>query len=224
MKSIIAKFTEKNLKIKIGAELEFYSSNNDFTGLEIKKEEGDGQYELITPVFDDIEEFIAYFLEAKQKLKGANFAAKPYSLQPGSALHINISLWDEEGNNLYAKAEEEESKLMLYSIAGLLHFLKEDLKIFVPDKEDYQRFIDEPHTPTTISWGANNRTVAVRVPTTDSINRRIEHRVPSPNADITQVVTAILKAILYGIENQILPPEKIYGNASSNIYNLERFI
>ena len=37
---------------------------------------------------------------------------------------------------------------------------------FAPHENSYARFTPRGQTPTTISWGANNRTVAVRLPDT----------------------------------------------------------
>ena len=70
--------------------------------------------------------------------------------------------------------------------------------------------------PSTVSWGGNNRTVALRViaPETSKSQTRIEHRVASAAANIYCVVNAILESALEGIKREQYPKiKRVYGNA-----------
>ena len=142
----------------------------------------------------------------------------------GNSLHIHISLLDKEGKNIFVKNGEEESKFMKYAIGGLLEKMPEYMQVFAPYENCYERLKKGKDAPSTVSWGGNNRTVALRLPaaTTEPENRRIEHRVAAADSDPYSVISAILEGISYGISNRILPKsEKIYGDASLKMYCLD---
>ncbi len=229
-------------QVYIGFELEFYLVNVTKSSLQpfltnflqkypmclIEEEKGTNQFEIKIKHTNDILNLITNTNEIKEYLLNeaslynmiADFSSKPFACEPGSSLHVNISLHDANGN-IYAKKGATESHYLLYSIGGLCKYMLEDLDIFLPEQKDFSRIVPKQNSPTTVSWGGNNRTVAIRVPTTDPINRRIEHRVPSANADPRKTVEAILFAIIDGINNQIQPPNKIYGDASLASYALK---
>ncbi len=74
--------------------------------------------------------------------------------------------------------------------------------------------------PTHISFGGNNRTVAIRMP--DSRPHRLEHRLSSPSIEPYIAIYAILKSILLGLDNPdiINKIPKTFGNAFDDQYNL----
>ena len=242
VKRILDNFNDKfNMKLCIGSELEFYFENfsdkkyrefmnmisNTLPNHLITKERGERQYEIIIPKTFDILFHIKNITIAKNIISTiaqecemvANFMAKPYENEPGNALHINISAFI-NGRNIFTKHNNQDSDYILYAIGGLCHNMKKDLKVFLPSKESYKRIIPKNNAPTTVSWGGNNRTVAIRIPTTESDNYRIEHRVSGSDADPEQVILKIIKAIFQGIEQKITPPKKIYGDASDQQYQL----
>lgn len=153
----------------------------------------------------------------------ADFAAKPLADQPGSGLHIHVHLADREGINIFYKDDKNISEALLFSLGGLLAWLPDTMPIFAPTPESYARFAAAgDHTPTTVSWGANNRTVALRLPDKPKDQKHIEHRVAGADADPFMVVAAILAAIHYGIKNQIEPGEQMYGDAGLEMYHLPK--
>ena len=162
------------------------------------------------------------------------FEAKPFDTLPGSGLHIHLSLLDGEGKSLYKrKSEDEESDIMLYSVGGLCNTMLKNFIYFAPNEESYKRFtsnynnIDNiedddinslsthNNAPVNVSWGGNNRTTAIRIPTSTlhEESRHIEFRVSGADADADLVVEKIIEGVYFGIKNKITPPEKIYGNA-----------
>lgn len=155
-----------------------------------------------------------------------NFESKPFEEFSGSALHVNISLHDTDGNNLLKKkvGDEEENGLVKKVIAGLCETMIESMIFFAPSKESYKRFqrnrnnenFPYDFAPVKVSWGGNNRTTAIRIPTCtfDQDSRHIEHRVPGADANPIMVTIIILFGIYYGIENELdLKYEKLFGNA-----------
>ncbi len=153
----------------------------------------------------------------------ADFSAKPSPDQPGSGLHIHVHLADSSGKNLYYKDDERISDELKYSIGGLLKWMPDSLAVFAPYAQSYNRFTAGGNTPVTVSWGANNRTVAVRLPDAAHDRKHIEHRVAGADADAGRVIAVILAAMHYGITHKNDPGAQIYGDAALPVYNLPKF-
>lgn len=221
-------------------ELEFYVADNlsEETILETlneicnncyaaEKERGDGQYEIATKTFDDVNEFVNHATNLR-KIIGthleADFSAKPKAQDYGSALHFHLHLADENGTNIFTRTESGEySPALLHTLGGLLETMLQNLKIFSPN--DTGRFVEhDKNSPTHISWGPNNRSCALRLPDKPLDNKHIEHRVSSADADIGQCVEAILQGTIHGLHNKIDPSAPIYGNAWDTQYGLKRII
>lgn len=156
----------------------------------------------------------------------ASFAARPDTRQPPSAMHIHVSLIGAGGENLFSKpsGHNEESDEMRHSIAGICEWMNASMVFFAPLESSYGRF-HNPHlsgsfrfanAPSTVSWGGNNRTVAVRIPTSTTLpeSRHLEHRVPCADADPELAIAAILAAIGHGIRQRLpLRIDKVWGDA-----------
>lgn len=229
---------EYGLKAIIGCELEFYLSDPkildkvDKKAMEIVPEKGPQQFELrfkcsdkIIDLLDLIEQTRSSIITISKESGGiAYFDAKPFHDQPGSAFHVHLNFLNSEGKNAFDKVKDRESDYLLHSIGGLLATVQESMPFFAPTKESHKRFIPCMETPTTISWGGNNRTTAIRIPPSNAGPRRIEHRVCGADVDFYAATGAILSGTYQGIKHQILPPQKIYGNAFDEQYGLERLI
>jgi glutamine synthetase len=150
----------------------------------------------------------------------ADFSAKPFADDFGSGLHIHIHLENSSGENLFYKDDLQMSDALMYSIGGLLAKMLDDMPIFAPHVGSSARFVAGNNVPLTVSWGANNRTTALRLPDSEKNKKRIEHRVAGADADVGDVVFSILAAIDFGIKNKIKPPAQIYGDASLEMYGL----
>ncbi|MCE3232350.1 MAG: glutamine synthetase [Rickettsiaceae bacterium] len=203
--------------------------------LDVKKEEGNGQYEVSFLHVKDPCSLADRILSVRQAVTDlalelgvkADFSAKPFVGDYGNSLHIHLSLLDNEGNNALQKNGEDESDMMLYAIGGLLANMPENMDVFAPYPACYERLKGGMDAPGTISWGGNNRTVALRLPSTstDPQNRRVEHRVAAADADPYLVIAAILGGVLYGVVNKVLPEsEKIYGDANLPVFGQKRIV
>lgn len=188
----------------------------------IEKERGKEQYEVSLFPERDVEKIIrdTDLLKkiicdiAKDYNLRADFSAKPLADDFGSGLHIHIHLENEHGKNLFFKNDDSISDELYYSLGGLLLWLADTMPFFAPRAESYKRFVAGKNAPLTVSWGANNRTVALRLPDSTHDNKRIEHRVSGADADTGQVVSVIFAAIHYGIKNKCKPSEQYYGDAT----------
>ena len=238
---------EHSLTPQVAGEIEFYLLGADEVGVEswqgeieaacaaagiglhrVEKERGDEQYEislLPTDAASAAANIIAIrhiITQAGRKCGlEANFATRPKEGQPCSGLHLHIHLADSSGKNVYFKRDEEISPLLNHSIGGLLAWLPASMPVFAPQAEDYVRFTKTGHTPTTISWGANNRTVAIRLPDKAADNKHIEHRVCASAAAPEAAIALMLAAIHDGLSNKIEPSSpQTYGDASLEMYHL----
>lgn len=136
----------------------------------------------------------------------ATFMAKVNEDLPGCGGHVHQSLWDKEGKNNLFYDEKDQLKMsgvMKNYIAGQLHCLPFILPMFAPTINSYKRLVEGAWAPTTLTWGVDNRTVALRVLSTSSKSCRLETRVPGADVNPYLVMAAALAAGLYGIKNKL---------------------
>jgi glutamine synthetase len=219
------------LKAVVASEIEFYLPQEPddafWRGLAVEKferEKGRGQWEVALPMGTP-EQAVERLQKIKAELqaKGADFSAKPFPDQPGSGLHVHVHL-EKNGQNVFYKKDAEISDALKWSIGGLLATLPENMSIFAPTPESRARYARDGQSPTTISWGANNRTCAIRLPDVGAPYRHIEHRVAGADADPEAVIAAVLRGIHYGLMHQCEPGPQIYGDASLEMYGLKKLI
>jgi glutamine synthetase len=85
--------------------------------------------------------------------------------------------------------------------------------VFAPHANSYDRLVPGAHAPTSICWGYENRTAAIRIPAGNPAARRIEHRVAGGDVNPYLMLAVILGAALTGIEDGLEAPSPVTGNA-----------
>ena len=137
----------------------------------------------------------------------ATFMAKPFAGHPGSGMHLHVSLYDQEGSNLFdgEGPAPAASAIMRHAIGGVLDTMAENTLIFAPNANSYRRFVPGAYVPLEPCWGYNHREVAVRIPVSGGENRRFEHRVAGADANPYLVVAAVLAGMLHGIDTAADP-------------------
>ncbi|MBM0126760.1 glutamine synthetase family protein [Pimelobacter simplex] len=135
-----------------------------------------------------------------------SFMAKP-TAGFGQGAHINLSL-QRDGVNQYF-AEDGPSELMRHSVGGLLATMAGATSIVMPQITSYRRLVDLTGPPTTISWGVNNKTAAVRAITGHPKYSRLEYRLPGADVNPYLTLAAVLAGVLAGIEGRIEPPAQV---------------
>lgn len=135
---------------------------------------------------------------------------------PGCSGHIHQSLADAKtGQNRFydEKAQHKMSAEFKSFVAGQLHCLPEILPFFAPTINSYKRLVDGYWAPTKVTWGVDNRTVALRVIPASSKSTRLETRVPGSDVNPYLGIAGALAAGLYGIERKLeLKHAPIQGN------------
>ncbi|MGB3586671.1 MAG: glutamine synthetase family protein [Tunicatimonas sp.] len=146
----------------------------------------------------------------------ATFMAKPNQQLPGCSGHIHQSLWDnDQQKNLFydESADESMSSLMQSYVAGQLHCLPHILPMFAPTINSYKRLVEGAWAPTTLTWGTDNRTTALRVLAGGKKSTRLETRVPGSDVNPYLALAAALASGLYGIRHELkLDQPKTTGN------------
>lgn len=145
----------------------------------------------------------------------ATFMAKISENLPGCGGHVHQSLWDKAvKKNLFhdEKDKHRMSAIMKSYIAGQLHCLPHLLPMYAPTINSYKRLVEGAWAPTTLTWGIDNRTVALRVLNGSAKSCRLETRVIGADVNPYLAMAAALASGLYGIKKKLkLQPESI-GN------------
>ena len=136
----------------------------------------------------------------------ATFMAKPMQEQPGSAMHLHVSVVDiESGHNLFVNEDSSESDQFYHALAGMQRYLVAAMPLMAPYVNSYRRQSNSEDSPTNLAWGMDNRTVGLRVPMGDAANRRIENRIPGADANPYLAMAATLAALWLGLQEQRRP-------------------
>jgi glutamine synthetase len=143
----------------------------------------------------------------------ASFMAKPYAEASGNGLHLHASLLDGQGRNIFDNDGPEGTDALRHAIAGVLAAMRGSTLVFAPHANSYARLVPHAHAPTGLCWAYENRTASVRVPVGAPKARRLEHRVAGGDVNPYLLMTAVLGAMLAGIEAAQDPPAPITGDA-----------
>ena len=136
----------------------------------------------------------------------ATFMAKPMQEQPGSAMHLHVSVVDiESERNLFVNEDSSESDQFYHALAGMQRYLVAAMPLMAPYVNSYRRQSNSEDSPTNLAWGMDNRTVGLRVPMGDAANRRIENRIPGADANPYLAMAATLAALWLGLQEQRRP-------------------
>ncbi|WP_353127771.1 glutamine synthetase family protein [Parapedobacter pyrenivorans] len=153
----------------------------------------------------------------------ASFMAKWNEQLPGCSGHVHQSLWDGEAKrNLFFDEDDPRniSPLMEHYIAGQLHCLPHLLPMYAPTINSYKRLVEGAWAPTTLTWGFDNRTVALRVIAGSAKGTRLETRVVGADTNPYLALAACLASGLYGIRNALtLQQSATVGNGYRDYAN-----
>jgi len=158
---------------------------------------------------------------ASQEGASITFLAKFNELE-GSSCHIHCSLADAgTGRNAFAA----EQQMFERFVAGQLACLREMTLMFAPYINSYKRMVEGSFAPTTVAWGHDNRTCAMRV-VGHGEGLRVENRLPGADINPYLALATTIAAGLYGIDAELPLEPPLVGNAyksdaprvPSNIY------
>jgi glutamine synthetase len=134
------------------------------------------------------------------------FMAK-FDQREGSSCHIHFSLADEHGPLFEREGATFESFL-----AGQLACLREMTLLLAPNVNSYKRYASTSFAPTTVAWGHDNRTCALRV-VGHGPGRRFENRVGGADLNPYLALSAIIASGLHGLDAGLELEPALEGNA-----------
>ena len=139
---------------------------------------------------------------AKRHGLHATFMPKPRAEVNGSGMHINMSLEDKLGKNLFADTDDKLglSRLAYEFMAGILAHIKSMCLLTNPIVNSYKRLIPGYDAPVYIAWSrATNRGQIVRIPSSRGASTRLELRSPDSAMNPYLALAACLAAGLDGM-------------------------
>ena len=135
----------------------------------------------------------------------ASFLPKPLAGEPGSGLHINLSLF-RGGKNIFRDPSVAHSKTVESFIAGILAHAREMNLFFNPLVNSYER-LGEFEAPRFITWSHQNRSPLIRIPAAQGSHRRMEYRASDGTVNPYLAFTLLLHAGMDGVERGLKLPE-----------------
>jgi glutamine synthetase len=144
---------------------------------------------------------------AAQEGKAITFMAK-YDEREGNSCHIHLSLRGTDNAIVF----DEEEGLFDNFVAGILAALREVTLFLAPNVNSYKRYAALSFAPTTVAWGNDNRTCALRV-VGHGAGRRVECRVPGADVNPYLALSALIAGGLHGIEQGLELEAALEGNA-----------
>lgn len=175
----------------------------------------DFKYDEALMTADNIMTFkLAVKTIAKRHGLYASFMPKPKYGMAGSGMHINMSLADKDGNNVFSDPNGERglSKEAYYFIAGIMEHVQGMTAITNPLVNSYKRLVPGYEAPVYIAWSATNRSPLIRIPASRGAGSRIELRCADPAANPYLALAVCLEAGLDGIRRKLTPPASVDCN------------
>lgn len=144
----------------------------------------------------------------------ATFMAKPMENEPGSAMHLHMSVVDKQtGQNVFSNADGSPSEVFLHAIGGMQKYFPEVIALFAPFVNSYRRLVRYTAAPINVQWGYDNRTCGIRVPHSSPAARRIENRLPGVDCNPYLAIAVTLAAAWLGIMEKQQPSAPLEGDA-----------
>jgi glutamine synthetase len=141
----------------------------------------------------------------------ASFMAKWHEDRGGQSCHLHVSLTDAGGHNVFA---DHDDRRLGHFIAGVQRWAPDLFVLWAPYPNSYKRLRPGTFAPSSLAWGADNRTAALRITGTGR-GRHLENRIPGADVNPYLGHAALLAAGLGGIEHELDPDA---GVGRSNAY------
>ncbi len=146
------------------------------------------------------------------------FMPKPLFEDNGTGMHTHISIWKDNQPLFAGDKYAGISQDALYAIGGILKHCRALCAFTNPTTNSYKRLVPGFEAPVNLAYSSRNRSAAVRIPmySTSPKAKRIEFRTPDPSCNGYLAFSAMLMAVIDGIQNKIDPGDPL----DKDIYNL----
>jgi glutamine synthetase len=157
------------------------------------------------------------------------FMPKPLFGDNGTGMHTHVSIWKDGKPTFAGDRYAGVSDNAMYAIGGILKHCQALCAFTNPSTNSYKRLVPGYEAPVNLAYSSRNRSAAIRIPmySASPKAKRIEFRTPDPSCNGYLAFSAMLMAVLDGIENKIdpgapldkniydLPPEELAGIPSA---------
>ena len=188
-----------------------------FDVYQIDHEDANGQFEInfsFSPAITSADRYVLFRMAASEIAREfgtiCSFMPKPMTNRTGTGTHMHMSIWDNNGNDLFKDKSDKNqlglSELAYQFLAGLLAHAPALAALVAPSVNSYKRLVvgqslsGATWAPAYISYGDNNRTSMVRVP-----QGRLELRLSDSSCNPYLATAAVIAAGLDGIERKLDP-------------------
>jgi glutamine synthetase len=187
------------------------------TGLKVENSKGEcnfGQHEInfgYEPALGAADTHTIYKNAAKeiasQEGMALTFMAK-FNEREGNSCHVHLSLREAGGGILFG----DQPELFEHFVAGQLACLRELTLCLAPNVNSYKRYAEGSFAPTSVAWGRDNRTCALRV-VGHGPSLRVENRVAGGDVNPYLALAAMIASGLHGIDAGLELEPAFEGNA-----------
>lgn len=155
---------------------------------------------------------------AKKHGLTATFMPKPLFNDNGTGMHTHISIWKGDQNLFAGDGYAGLSEQALFAIGGLLKHAPSLLAFTNPTTNSYKRLVPGFEAPVNLAYSRRNRSACIRIPmySPSAKAKRVEFRCPDPSCNPYLAMSAMLMAVIDGIQNKIDPGEPL----DKDIYDL----
>ena len=156
---------------------------------------------------------------ARKHGKTATFMPKPLFQDNGTGMHVHTSLWKNNQNLFAGSGYAGMSDMALYAIGGLLKHAPALCAFTNPTTNSYKRLVPGYEAPVNLAYSRRNRSASIRIPVLSSSPKakRFEFRCPDGSSNPYLAFSAMLMAMIDGIQHKIHPGEPL----DKDIYDLE---
>jgi len=156
---------------------------------------------------------------ARRHNKTVTFMPKPIFEDNGSGMHTHISLWKNGEPTFAGSGYAGLSETAMFAIGGLLKHAPAILSFTNPTTNSYKRLVPGYEAPVNLAYSQRNRSASCRIPmySPSPKAKRVEFRCPDPSCNPYLAFSAMLMAVIDGIQNKISPGDPL----DKDIYDLE---
>jgi glutamine synthetase len=142
---------------------------------------------------------------AAERGHSVTFMSKWSSAAYGQGLHVNLSISDADSRNLFHNDPLDGDAELGWFVNGLLATLPGATSFSMPLPTSFRRLAELEGPPTSVTWGVDNKSCAVRVVQGTPKSSRIEYRVPGGDSNPYLVLAAILAGGIWGLDQRVAP-------------------
>lgn len=147
------------------------------------------------------------------------FLGKPFSGVSGNGVHVNFSMLDGAGDNVFADPADPDgiSALARQSVAGLVEHHQAMAALCAPTVNAYRRLQPGEINGYWANWGLEHRSAANRIPAARGSSTRIENRLSDGAANLHLATATVLQAARLGVVDGLACPEPLTSDGLEEV-------